>query len=410
MEVFGHMVQNPSETPYDHSKAGWPHAPHRAWLAVAAIAVGSFALVVTELLPIALIGPVASDLAVTEGTAGLMIAIPAIVAAVAALAMSVLAGRTDRRILLLAFSGLLLGSDLLSAFAPNFPVMLIARVLLGIAIGGFWAIAASLAARIVHERIVGHATALVIGGISIGSVVAVPAGTFIQAATGWREAFLVTSILAVVVLVAQLILVPRLPVTISTTLAALPRLLARRQVRILLASSLLIWTGQLAGYTYISPFLDDQEFGAILIGGLLLAYGVGGIVGNFVGGAQAARRTRPTILVIVGVLAASMAAALLMPAIPWVAAVVLTIWGVAFGAVPAAMQAWMFTAAADAPEAGSAMLVSVLQAAIAVGAAVGGIWVDKSGPGAAILFGAALVTLGFLLISILGRDRRGARI
>ncbi len=401
------MVQNPPQTQNSSSRSGWPHAPHRAWLAVAAIALGSFALVVTELLPIALIGPVASDLAVSEGTAGLLIALPAIVAAVAAIAMSVLAGRADRRILLLSFSGLLLASDVISFLAPNFPVMLVARVLLGIAIGGFWAIAASLAARIVHERFVGHATALVIGGISIGSVVAVPAGTFIEAATGWREAFLVTSVLAAVVLVAQLILVPRLPVTIATTLAALPRLLARRHVRVLLASSLLIWTGQLAGYTYISPFLRDQEFPAILIGGLLLAYGVGGIVGNFVGGAQAARRTRPTILVIVGVLTVSMASALLMPATPWVAAVVLTIWGVAFGAVPAAMQAWMFAAAADAPEAGSAMLVSVLQAAIAVGAAVGGIWVDGSGPGAAILFGAALVALGFLLISVLGASRRG---
>jgi predicted MFS family arabinose efflux permease len=78
---------------------GWPHAPRRAWLAVSAIALGSFALVVTELLPIALIGPVASDLQVSEGTAGLMVALPAIVAAVVALAVSVLAGRTDRKLL-----------------------------------------------------------------------------------------------------------------------------------------------------------------------------------------------------------------------------------------------------------------------------------------------------------------------
>jgi predicted MFS family arabinose efflux permease len=298
-----------------------------------------------------------------------------------------------------------LTSDLLSAFAPAFSVLLLARVLLGVAIGGFWAIAASLAARLVHERFVGHATALVFGGISIGSVIAVPAGTFIEAGAGWREVFLVTSVLAAIVLVAQLIFVPRLPVAVATTLAALPRLLTRRPVQVLLAASLLIWTGQLAGYTYISPFLRDLNFDSLLIGGLLLAYGIGGIVGNFVGGALAGRRTRPTIVVIVSLLGASMFASLLMPATPWAAMIVLTIWGAAFGAVPAAMQTWMFSAAAGAPEAGSAMLVAVLQTAIAVGAAVGGIWVDGSGPGAAIWFGTALVAAGLLIITLLGRAR-----
>ena len=397
------MVNNTSARSNPSPTSEWPHAPRRAWLAVTAIALGSFALIVTELLPIALIGPVASDLRVTEGRAGLMVAIPAIVAAVAALAMTVLAGRIDRRTLLVAFTALLLASDLLSFLAPNFAVMLLARVLLGVSIGGFWAIAASLAARLVRQKSVGHATALVFGGISIGSVLAVPAATFIEAAAGWRQVFLLASALAAVVLVAQIILIPRLPVTVATSLAALPRLLAGRQVRVLLASSLLIWTGQLAGYTYISPFLHDRSFGPILIGGLLLAYGIGGIIGNFVGGAQAAKRTRPAILVIAGLLAASMLASLIMPATGWAAAGVLIVWGAAFGAVPAAMQAWMFAAAAKAPEAGSAILVAVLQAAIAIGAAVGGIWVDGSGPGAAILFGASLVAVGFLLITLLGR-------
>jgi predicted MFS family arabinose efflux permease len=364
--------------------------------------------VVTELLPIALIGAVASDLHVSEGTAGLMVALPAIVAAVVALAMTVLAGRMDRRYLLIGFSALLLASDLISFAASSFTVMLLARILLGVAIGGFWAIAASLAARLVHERFVGHATALVLGGISIGSVIAVPAGTFIEAAVGWREVFLVASVLAAVVLVAQLLFVPRLPVITVMTLAALPRLLARRPVQVLLGASLLIWTGQLAGYTFISSFLRDLKFDPLLIGGLLLAYGIGGIIGNFVGGAQAARRTRPTILVIVGLLTASMFASLLMPAEPWAAMVVLTVWGTAFGAVPAAMQTWMFSAAAEAPEAGSAMLIAVLQTAIAVGAAVGGIWVNGSGPGAAILFGAGFVAVGFILITLLGRHRNAS--
>jgi len=387
--------------------SNWPHAPRRAWLAVASIALGSFALVVTELLPIATIGPIASSLGVSEGTAGLTIALPAIVAAVFAFVMSAFPVRVDRRLLILAFSALLLVSDVASMLAPSFSFLLFARVLLGVAVGGFWAISASLAPQLVHAKRVGLGTALVFGGISIGSVVAVPAASFIEHLAGWRETFLIASVLGVLVVAFQAMAVPRMPATGGGSLRALPRLFAKREVVVLLAAALLIWTGQLAGYTYISPFLGSEHFAPTLIGGLLLAYGIGGVVGNFGIGPLAAKHTRAVVVSILALLVAAMVAALLLPASPVVAVVVLGSWGVAFGAVPAAMQAWMFRAAGDDFPAGSAMLVAILQVAIAIGAAVGGVWVDGFGLSAAIWFGAALVAAGLALVGLLGRTRRG---
>jgi len=387
--------------------SNWPHAPRRAWLAVASIALGSFALVVTELLPIATIGPIASSLGVSEGTAGLTIALPAIVAAVFAFVMSAFPVRADRRLLILAFSALLLVSDVASMLAPSFSFLLFARVLLGVAVGGFWAISASLAPQLVHAKRVGLGTALVFGGISIGSVVAVPAASFIEHLAGWRETFLIASVLGVLVVAFQAVAVPRMPATGGGSLKALPRLFAKREVVVLLAAALLIWTGQLAGYTYISPFLGSEHFAPTLIGGLLLAYGIGGVVGNFGIGPLAAKHTRAVVASVLALLVAAMVAALLLPASPVVAVVVLGSWGVAFGAVPAAMQAWMFRAAGDDFPAGSAMLVAILQVAIAIGAAVGGVWVDGFGLSAAIWFGAALVAAGLALVGLLGRARRG---
>ncbi len=267
----------------------WPYPPRRTWLAILAIALGSFALIITELLPIALLSSVATDLRVTEGTAGLLVALPAIVAAVTALTMALTDGRTDRRTLLVAFTVLMLLSNLLSLFAPTFTVMLLARVLIGVALGGFWSIAASLAPRLVRPAAVGSATATILSGVSIGTLIAVPAGTFIGIQMGWRAAFLLTAVLAAAALLLQLVLVPHLPARASAGLQALPELLARLQMRVLLGAVLLVFMGHLGAYTYINPFLQAQLLSPTLITTVLLIYGVSGIFGNFLAGARAAQ-------------------------------------------------------------------------------------------------------------------------
>lgn len=221
----------------------WPYTPRRAWLAILAIALGSFALIITELLPIALLSSIATDLRVTEGTAGLLVALPAIFAAMTALIMGLAPGQTDRRTLLVAFTVMMLLSNLLSLFAPTFTVMLLSRVLIGVALGGFWSIAASLAPRLVQSAMVGSATAVILSGVSIGTLIAVPAGTFINGQMGWRGAFLLTAILAIAALLLQLVLVPYLPARASTGLQALPQLLGRLQMRVLLGTVLLVFMG-----------------------------------------------------------------------------------------------------------------------------------------------------------------------
>ena len=151
--------------------------------------LGSFALIVTELLPNALLSSVATELRVTAGTAGLLVALPAIFASVTALAMALTDSRTDRRTLLVAFTVLMLFSNLLSLFAPTFTVMLLSRVLIGVALGGFWSITASLAPRLVQPAVVGSATAMILSCVSVGTLIAVPAGIFIDVRMGWRGAF-----------------------------------------------------------------------------------------------------------------------------------------------------------------------------------------------------------------------------
>ena len=376
----------------------WPYPPRRAWLAVLTIALGAFALIVTELLPIPLLSSGARDLGVTEGTAGLLVALPATVAAFTALGVALTGGAADRRTLLIAFTVSMLFSNLLSLFAPTFAVLLFSRVLIGVALGGFWATALSLAPRLMRPAAVGLATAVILGGVPIGTLIAIPAGTFIDVQLGWRAAFLITAVLAAAALLLQLVLVPRLPALASAGLRALPVLLRRTLIRVLLGAVLLIFMGHLEAFTYISPFLQTRQLGPALITSVLLVFGVSSILGNFLAGARAAHQPRVTVLSLIAVLGLSVLAALLLPATPGTTALALAGWGFAFGGLPVSFQTWVLQVAEDAPETGSALVAATLQLAIALGAAAGGLFVDAAGPQAALWFGAALAAGGFLLV------------
>jgi MFS family permease len=168
-------------------------ASARAWLAMASVALGSFAMVTSEFLPIGLLGAIARDMGVAEGRAGLMVTVPGFTAAFAAPAATLLAGRLDRRTLLLVLSALILGSNLLVAGAHGFGMLLAGRVLLGLCVGGFWALAAAVGRRLVPEASGDHATAIVLAGISAGTVLGVPLATAIGNSLGWRGAFVVVA-------------------------------------------------------------------------------------------------------------------------------------------------------------------------------------------------------------------------
>ncbi len=257
------------------------------------VAVGIFAVVTTELLPVGLLTSIGSTLHVSDGTAGLAMTLPGLVAAVAAPLLAVVLGTLDRKRVLIALMALLAGANLVSALATSFPVLLAARVLVGLSIGGVWAIAAGLAVRLVSARSVAAATSVIFSGIAVASVLGVPVGTLIGDLATWRAAFRVMSALALAVLVAMTVLLPPLPAARSVRPRELPALLRDPTLRIGLVATALLVTGHFAAYTYVRPVLEEIScVGSVLISTLLLVYGVAGIAGNFLAGARPARPAR----------------------------------------------------------------------------------------------------------------------
>ena len=154
--------------------------PARAsWAGVASLGLGVFALVMAEFLPASLLPHIAADLDVSEGAAGQSVSVTAIVAALAGLMVPVLLHKLDRRHLMLGLSSAAVLSAILVAIAPSYLVLLAARVLLGISIGGFWSLAISLTARLVPADKLGRGLTVVNIGVSLATVAAIPLGTWL---------------------------------------------------------------------------------------------------------------------------------------------------------------------------------------------------------------------------------------
>ncbi len=375
-----------------------PDEPAARWAAVASLSLGVFGLVTAEFLPASLLTAMASDLHVSVGTAGQAVTATALVGAVAAPSIPLLTARFDRKRVLLCLTALLLVSNLLAATAGSFGVLLFARILLGVALGGFWSMAAALAMRLVPERLFPRAMSLVLTGVSIATVCAAPVGAWMGDLWGWRSAFVAAGCVGIIAFAVQLTTLPALPPRDRASLRGLADLLTRPTVRVALFAVLLVISGHFAGFTYIRAVMEDvTHLPVAAITGVLLGYGIGGFFGNFAGGWLAGRSERLAI-VAGAVLIALLATVLLIGgSSAVVTAVAVTLWGFAFGAFPVGFQTWIVRAAPDQAEAAGGLLVAAFQIAIATGAIVGGLMVDRTGALGAPAFAAVAVALGALV-------------
>ncbi|WP_246268567.1 MFS transporter [Nonomuraea typhae] len=363
----------------------------KEWLAVIAVAVGTFAMVTVEQLPVGLLTAIGGSLNISEGAAGLMVTVPGLVASATAPLLPVAIGRLDRRTVLIGLLSLMVVANAVSVVAPNFAIMLASRFLVGIGIGGFWALAAGIAVRLVPAQHVARATSLAFGGATAANVLGIPAGTLIGNLSDWRVAFAAVGVLALLVVGALAWLLPRIPASAPVRLAELPRQFRNPVVRAAVISTFLVVSGQYAAFTFVSPILQNVSgVPADLIGPILLGFGVAGVIGTFVGSSWNVKRRVITLSV---VLAAIMVLFPLVGTTPVTGTILLIIWGLAYGGAPVAVQTWILQGAGESAEAATALNTTVFNLAIAFGAAFGGIVADNLAVTGALWIGALLMAL-----------------
>jgi predicted MFS family arabinose efflux permease len=375
-----------------------PKAP--AWAAVFSMSLGVFALVTAEFLPASLLTPMAADLKITEGLAGQAVTATAAVALITSLLIATATRRIDRRYVLLAFSVLLICSNMVVAFAPNLPALLAGRVLLGIAIGGFWTMSAATAMRLVPEPLIPRALSIMFTGVSAATIVAAPVGSYLGALIGWRNVFLVTSVLGFVALLWQFATLPRMAPSGQTRLGTLIQVLRRPGIGFGMLAVIVVFTGHFAFFTYLRPFLETVTgVGVSGLSAILLGFGVANFVGTSVAGLMLERNLRLTLALmplLMGLLGLSLVA---MGTAPLADAVMVALWGFAFGTVPVGWSTWITRTVPDEAESAGGLIVAAVQLAITLGAAVGGVIFDVSG--AQGVFGASGLALLLATLMIL---------
>lgn len=380
------------------------------WLAVLSVALGSFAFVATEYMPVGLLPQIAHELGVTPGIAGLMVTTPGIIAAIPAPALLLAAGRINRRLILLLLAVLLLASNLMSALAPSFAVMLAGRALLGASLGGFWTVALGASGQLVRDDQAARAGATIFMGITLATVIGVPLGTLIAGLSSWRMSFFATALLAALALVAQAVFLPSLPPKAAIGTDDFRAMLARPTVRRSLLLVALLFGAHFAAYTYIAPFLArNASFDPSWITVVLLGFGMLGFAANFSVSTIVTRHLKASLLSLAALLTLALFALPLLQAshVGVVGAVML--WGIAYGAIPLSLSIWMQWTTPERPEAGSSMFVSTVQTSIALGSLVGGTVVDHLSVASTMRVGGMLAVLSMIVMMTFVTRRAGLK-
>ena len=379
------------------------------WTAVFALTLCVSTLIASEFMPVSLLTPIASGLAVSEGQAGQAIAVSGIFAVITSLFIASATRGVDRRALLLALTALMTVSGAIVAFAPYYEIFMVGRALLGVVIGGFWSMSTATVMRLVSEDAVPRALALLNGGNALATTIAAPLGSYLGQYIGWRGAFFCVVPLAAVTLAWQFMTLPSMPSRERASGIAAFKVLRRPQVPLGMLAVALFFMGQFALFTYLRPFLETVTAGDMTtLSLMLLGLGVAGLAGTYAIGI-ALRHSLYGLLISMPLAMAAIAGGLVAAGASVLGvAILLMMWGLIGTAAPVAWWTWVSKALPDEAEAGGGLMVAVVQLAITLGAAFGGMLFDAWGYQAAFLASAALLMSSSLVAVLARRSPRRA--
>ncbi|ATA21090.1 putative MFS family arabinose efflux permease [Gibbsiella quercinecans] len=377
-----------------------------------ALAIGAFAIGVAEFIVVGVLPAIAAEFSVPLASAGGLVGLYAFALAIGTPLVVLALARLPRKTVLLGLVALFLAGNLLSALSASYPMLLAGRSITAVAHGSFFAIGATIAARLAPEGQASRAIAVMFAGLNLAMVVGVPLGSFIGNSFGWRLPFFAVALLAGLAWLAAARWVPNLP-----TLAAArgrEQLAALRQPAVLAMMSItaLGFGASFAAFTFITPILVDiSGFSLHSASLLLVVFGAATLVGNLLGGRLAASLGWPLALrrMFAGLLVVFAALALLMTSktamVP-----LLFIWGVfAFGMSPGFQTGMLDTAERWAPRAvdfASALNISAFNLGITLGQACGSTLVAQGQLAHTPWAGFALALLAQLPLLWLARRHR----
>ncbi|WP_338577092.1 MFS transporter [Pseudomonas canadensis] len=362
------------------------------------MSLAAFALVASEFMPVSLLTPLAAELQITEGQVGQGISVSGLFALLTSLLIAGVAARVERKRLLLALTVLMIVSGTVVALAPNYPVFMLGRALIGVAIGGFWSLSAATAMRLVPEPQVPRALAIVNGGNALATVIAAPLGSFVGGLIGWRGAFFCVVPVATLAAAWLMISLPSIKAQGVAKNSSLLHLMKRTPVALGMLAVSVFFMGQFMLFTYLRPFLEAvTQVSASGLSLILLALGLAGFAGTLV----IERFLKKSLFLTLGIIPLVMAgialALVMFGSSTAITTLLLGLWGLVATAAPVGWWTWLSKTLPDDAETGGGLMVAIIQLAIASGAIVGGLMFDLSGYQATFELSAAVLSVAALL-------------
>ncbi|MGJ8524944.1 Sugar efflux transporter [Halomonadaceae bacterium LMG 33818] len=388
------------------------YSNRQAWLRVGLLALAAFIFNTTEFMPVGLLNDISISFNLPVHEIGLMLTIYAWVVAVFSLPAMLLTRKMERRRLLSVVFVIFIISHILSSVSWSYPVLVVSRIGIALAHSIFWSITASLAVRIGPPGKEHKSLALLATGTVLAMVLGVPLGRIIGNAFGWRLTFSLVAMAATMILLVLGRSLPLLPSENAGSFSSLPTLLKRPLLLTFYALTLLMVTGHFMAYSYIDPFsIEVAHLSSMMVTGLLLAFGITGIVGSLLFSRLGGKFPRTFMFATVAVMTLCLFLLLPVAHSHEMLMVLVAIWGASIMCLGLSLQARILEQASDATDVGMAVYSSLYNVGIGGGALLGSIVISHQQLSLVGIYGGGLALVGTLLYgAVAGRSLMSKRI
>lgn len=270
------------------------------------MALGVFGIITTEFGVIGILPTLAKEFNISIDKAGWLLSAFAFTVALSGPFMTMLTARVNRKVMMCLVLGVFILSNLISAFAPNFTVLMIARILPAILHPVFWVVAMTVAAKQAGPKDAPKAIATVMTGLSVATVLGIPITTYASDMFNWKASFFLSGIINLIAFLALVTMIPSMPVAREEGKSQ-GQLAYLREPKVWfnLFTSMVILAGMFSTYGYLAEFLSKvSKMSGAQISIMLLLFGGTGIAGNWAMGIALSRNSRLTSRLYLPVLAA----------------------------------------------------------------------------------------------------------
>ncbi|GIP23735.1 MFS transporter [Paenibacillus sp. J22TS3] len=361
-------------------------------LALACFVTGTVELIVGGILDL-----IANDLSISLSTAGQLITLYSVIFAISGPLLLAATSKIERKKLYQMALLVFIIGNVLSTLSPNFIVMLAARVLSAASSSLIVVLSITMASQMAEPSHRARAIGIIYMGVSGSLVLGVPLGMMLGNTFGWRAPFLMISILSALSMVAIQAFITKTPPEATVPLKEQLKSLKSGKIIFGQLISVLMLTGHLTLYAYLTPFLQETlHINASLLSLFYFIFGIAAVLGGGIGGWVTDKfGAEKSILAIVSIFAVVMFLMPLSTVSMYVCMLVMMIWSMLSWSISPSLQSYLIKSAPESANIQLSLNSSALHIGIALGSAVGGIVIEKS-----TVYYNAWIGVGFVLLAL----------